>query len=130
MSSTTRTTTRTPDAGGQQRSGRPAPQRTCAACRRVGDQSSFVRLVRTAGEAGTRIEVDEGRRRAAGRGTYLCRDAACWDRGLKGAIAGSLRTPLDAESREALRSYGARFASIPTTEPSDEDSDQTESEDA
>ncbi|MCA9855798.1 MAG: YlxR family protein [Dehalococcoidia bacterium] len=117
----------------KQQRGRPAPQRTCAACRRVGDQSSFVRLVRVADDDGTRIEVDEGRRRIAGRGTYLCRDAGCWERGLKGALSGSLRMPLEPENREALRAYAARFASTPTTDPSDEGSDQpegTEGEDA
>lgn len=96
----------------------------------MGDQSSFVRLVRVTTEEGVRIEVDEGRRRVAGRGTYLCRDAACWERGLKGALAGSLRTPLEPENRDALRAHGARFASTPTAGPSNEGSHQLESEDA
>jgi predicted RNA-binding protein YlxR (DUF448 family) len=121
------TTTRTTSKGTR----RPAPQRTCASCRRVGDQSSFVRLVRVTDEAGTRVEVDEGRRKISGRGAYLCRDAACWDRGLKGALNGSLRTPIEPDNREVLRAYAARFASTPSTEDSAAgDSDQYEGEDA
>lgn len=123
MTTTTRTTSKGPR--------RPTPQRTCASCRRVGDQSSFVRLVRVTDETGARVEVDEGRKRLAGRGTYLCREASCWDRGLKGTLSGSLRIPIEPDNREALRAYAARFASTPSTEAStDEDSDQYEGEDA
>ena len=97
----------------------------------MGDQSSFVRLVRVTDDAGVRVEVVEGRRRIAGRGTYLCRDTDCWDRGLKGALTGSLRTPIEPDNREALRAYSARFASTPAPDSStDEDSDQHEGEDA
>ena len=121
------TTTRTTSKGTR----RPAPQRTCASCRRVGDQSSFVRLVRVTDEAGVRVEVDEGRRKISGRGTYLCRDADCWDRGLKGALTGSLRRPIEPDNREALRSYGARFVSTSSAEDSSTGvSDQHEGEDA
>ncbi|MDA1240728.1 MAG: YlxR family protein, partial [Chloroflexi bacterium] len=75
------------------------PQRTCVACRRSGDQRSFVRLVRSP-EGG--VTIDEGRRRAAGRGAYLCPDAACWTRALKGALASSLRTTISEADRAAL----------------------------
>lgn len=84
---------------------RPAPQRTCVGCRRTGDQSSFVRLVRQPES----VIVDEGRRRAPGRGVYLCRNAACWDRALRGALAQALRTTIDESNRQALIAYGARF---------------------
>lgn len=132
MNTTTRTTTSTQrNTGNQKQQVRPAPQRTCVACRRAGDQSSFVRLVRVTDEAGTRIEVDEGRRRLPGRGAYLCRDAGCWERGLRGALSGSLRTPITAANREALHAYAARFASTSPSEASTgEDSGQHESEDA
>lgn len=85
---------------------RRLPQRTCVACRRGGDQRTFVRLVRAAD--GT-VAVDE-RGRAAGRGAYLCRAVACWERGAKGALSGALRTNIDAANRAVLLAYGAQFA--------------------
>lgn len=108
MTTTTRTTNR---AGG-----RRTPQRTCVGCRRTGDQSSFVRLVRVSAEDGVRVQVDESPRRSAGRGAYVCPDQSCWERALKGPLAASLRTALSAVDREALRAHAERFA---TTEPSD-----------
>ncbi|MEX2374996.1 MAG: YlxR family protein [Dehalococcoidia bacterium] len=88
---------------------RPLPQRTCVGCRRTGDQSSFVRVVRVSTDGGTRVQVDEAARRTAGRGAYLCRDRQCWERGLKGALAASLKATLDAASRAALQTYAERF---------------------
>jgi len=108
MSTTTRTTSRA--------SGRHVPQRTCVGCRRTGDQSSFVRLVRVSADGATRVKVDESPRRTAGRGAYLCRDQQCWDRSLKGALAASLRASLDATNRDALQSYAVRFAQSAQTE--------------
>lgn len=99
MRATTRTSTK-PDTH------RPAPQRTCVACRRSGDQSSFVRLVRSPEGA---VLVDEQRRRAPGRGAYLCRDAACWTRALKGVLAASLRTTITEADRAALLARAERF---------------------
>lgn len=99
MRATTRTTTRPAPA-------RPAPQRTCVACRRSGDQSSFVRLVRTPEGP---VAVDEGRRRAPGRGAYLCRQTACWTRALKGALAASLRATITEADRAALLAHAERF---------------------
>jgi hypothetical protein len=60
--------------------GKPAPQRTCAACRQVKDKKELVRLVRT---PGGKIEIDATGKRE-GRGAYLCRDLACWDKLVKG----------------------------------------------
>jgi predicted RNA-binding protein YlxR (DUF448 family) len=97
----------------------------------VGPPSCFARRGGAPDAAGVRVEVDEGRRKISGRGTYLCRDADCWDRGLKGALTGSLRTPIEPDNREALRSYGARFVSTSSAEdPSTGVSDQHEGEDA
>ncbi len=84
---------------------RPRPQRTCVACRREGDQSSFIRVVRT---AEGRVEVDE-RGKAPGRGAYLHPSAACWQRGIAGALQGALRVTLLEADREALRAYAGRF---------------------
>ena len=96
----------TPNAQGR---ARHVPQRTCVACRRTGDQRTFVRLVRAAGGG---VEVDE-RGRAPGRGAYLCRAVACWERGAKGALNGALRTTIGATDRASIVAYGAQFASAP-----------------
>jgi len=87
------------------------------ACRRTGEQSSFVRLVRTVrpdDEGGTVIDVDDGRRRLPGRGAYLCRQQACWERGLRGALPGNLRVTLTDENREHLRAFGATLPEVIT----------------
>ncbi|MSQ31606.1 MAG: YlxR family protein [Dehalococcoidia bacterium] len=88
---------------------RHVPQRTCVACRRTGDQRTFVRLVRTA-DGG--VAVDE-RGRAPGRGAYLCRAVACWERGAKGALNAALRVTLNDTDRAAIAAYGAQFWSAP-----------------
>jgi predicted RNA-binding protein YlxR (DUF448 family) len=61
-------------------SGKPKPQRTCIACRKIKSKREMVRLVRTpAGE----IEIDlKGKKE--GRGAYLCREWACWEKAIKG----------------------------------------------
>ena len=101
---------------------RHVPQRTCVACRRTGDQRTFVRLVRGA-EGG--VEVDE-RGRAQGRGAYLCRDVACWERGAKGALNGALRTTIDATNRAALVAYGSQFVSAPAPDSGAHDEESGE----
>jgi predicted RNA-binding protein YlxR (DUF448 family) len=46
--------------------------------------------------------------RVAGRGAYLCRDAACWNTALgRGAIGRALEVPLPVELRETLRAAAA-----------------------
>lgn len=87
---------------------RPRPQRTCVACRQEGDQSSLVRIVRT---AEGRAQVDE-RGKAPGRGAYLHPSAACWQRGLAGPLQGALRVTLEEADREALRAYAGRFTAL------------------
>ncbi|HEY7601633.1 MAG TPA: YlxR family protein [Methylomirabilota bacterium] len=51
----------------------PAAVRTCLGCRRVRPQGELLRIVRT---ADGHVEPDL-RRRAGGRGAYLCRRDAC-----------------------------------------------------
>ncbi|MHB9026439.1 MAG: RNase P modulator RnpM [Armatimonadota bacterium] len=53
------------------------PERTCAACRARRPQSELLRVVRT--PAGL-VCVDQGRKRTAGRGAYLCVVDACLQR--------------------------------------------------
>jgi hypothetical protein len=58
-----------------------------------------MRIVRTA--AGDVRLDDTGR--AAGRGAYICRTAACLDTAIaKGALSRALKTPLPTDLREAL----------------------------
>ena len=78
---------------------RHIPTRTCVACRQARPQRELTRLVRT--ESGVR--VDE-RGREPGRGAYLCRERACWERALgqRGALDRALRTSLSAADRETL----------------------------
>ncbi|OGN99271.1 MAG: hypothetical protein A2Y90_01055 [Chloroflexi bacterium RBG_13_52_12] len=59
---------------------RPVPQRTCAVCRQVKGKREMVRLVRTSGGG---VEIDISGKKE-GRGAYLCRDWACWEKLLKG----------------------------------------------
>ncbi|MDA0302563.1 MAG: YlxR family protein, partial [Chloroflexi bacterium] len=54
------------------------------------------------------VQVDE-QGKAPGRGAYLCRRTACWERGVKGALASALRTHINGTDRDALLAYGARF---------------------
>jgi predicted RNA-binding protein YlxR (DUF448 family) len=41
----------------------------------------------------------------AGRGAYLHNQRACWERGLKGALANALKTPLGSEDRQRLEEF-------------------------
>ncbi|OGO16727.1 MAG: hypothetical protein A2Z15_05760 [Chloroflexi bacterium RBG_16_50_11] len=60
--------------------GKAQPQRTCAACRKIKPKREMVRLARTPGGD---VEIDISGKRE-GRGAYLCRDRACWEKALKG----------------------------------------------
>ena len=55
------------------------PQRTCIACRRMLDKQDLCRVVRT---PGGEIVIDTTGK-MAGRGAYLCNDAACLKKALK-----------------------------------------------
>ncbi|HSE92513.1 MAG TPA: YlxR family protein [Methylomirabilota bacterium] len=64
------------------------PRRTCVGCRRVRPKPELIRLVRRAGGAVVRDP------HGPGRGAYVCDDAACMDRALKGGrLAQAFRTP-------------------------------------
>jgi predicted RNA-binding protein YlxR (DUF448 family) len=43
----------------------------------------------------------------AGRGAYLHNLRSCWERGLKGALAGALKVNLSIEERERLTAFSA-----------------------
>ena len=76
------------------------PQRTCVGCREVSGKRDFVRLVRTP----QGVFADETGK-MPGRGAYLHANQACFQRGLKGALAGALRTELSADDRERLNAF-------------------------
>lgn len=82
---------------------KPAPQRTCAACRQVKDKKDMVRLVRTPG--GT-VEIDASGKKE-GRGAYLCRDLVCWEKGLKGKqLEHAFKTEINRGNLEELFKNG------------------------
>jgi predicted RNA-binding protein YlxR (DUF448 family) len=80
----------------------------------------MVRLVRAAsptagcsegGEEprGGAVEVDTTGKKE-GRGTYLCRDRACWEKALKGAgLEKALRCHISRENRERLMEAGQKL---------------------
>ena len=78
------------------------PQRTCIACRSVKGKRELVRIVRTPDRT---VVVDETGK-AQGRGAYLCRNQACWRKGLQQGIIGrALKITVSAEDIERLKAY-------------------------
>jgi predicted RNA-binding protein YlxR (DUF448 family) len=82
------------------------PQRTCVACRAVQAKGTLVRLVRT--PEGVFPDL-QGKR--PGRGAYLHDKPECWQRGLAGSLANSLRTTLTEEDRQRLQAFFEERAS-------------------
>lgn len=82
---------------------KPAPQRTCVACRQVRPKRALLRLVRlTEG----RVAVDASGR-TAGRGAYLCSSRQCWEAGIKaGRLEHSLKIALSPQNRDELIDFG------------------------
>ncbi len=89
------------------------PQRTCVACRLVLPKRALIRIVRT--PEGVQVDTTG---KLSGRGAYLHNSRACWEKGIKGALAHALKTELTTQDREVLTSY---LAGLP-----DEPEDQTE----
>jgi predicted RNA-binding protein YlxR (DUF448 family) len=87
-------------------SGKPAkppkhiPQRTCVGCRTVLSKRSLVRLVRRP----EGVQVDPTGK-LTGRGAYLHNRRSCWERGLKGPLAGALKTDLTTDDAQRLRQF-------------------------
>ncbi|MEP7003177.1 MAG: YlxR family protein [Chloroflexota bacterium] len=79
---------------------RPAPQRTCVACRQVKAKRELIRVVR---DADGRLSVDL-RGKAPGRGAYLCPEDACLTRGIaEGSLGRALALTIDEATRLRLR---------------------------
>ena len=86
---------------------RHVPERTCIACRQQRPKRLLVRIVRS---VDGQVAVDPTGKRS-GRGAYLCRQAACWQAGLrKDLLARALKTTLSGEDRSALEGEAARIA--------------------
>lgn len=76
--------------------------RTCIGCREQRPKRELVRIVRT--PAGT-VEVDTTGKQA-GRGTYLCRSAECWELGIRRQrLDHALHTTISPKEREGLLRY-------------------------
>jgi len=76
------------------------PQRTCVGCRTVLPKRTLVRVVRR--PEGVMVDPSG---KLAGRGAYLHSQRTCWERGLKGALANALKTPLEPEDRQRLEEF-------------------------
>jgi predicted RNA-binding protein YlxR (DUF448 family) len=82
---------------------KPLPQRTCAVCRKVKGKKEMVRLVRTPGGS---IEIDATGKKE-GRGAYLCRDLACWEKAPKGKqLEHAFKGEINRENMEQLIKNG------------------------
>ena len=78
--------------------------RTCAGCRTGRPKREMVRVVRAAD--GT-VAVDPTGKRA-GRGTYVCPRADCWQQAIRtGSLARVLKTDIGPTERAALQAYAA-----------------------
>ena len=79
------------------------PQRTCVACRMVGDKRGLVRLVRVSDGS---VAVDTSGK-VSGRGAYLCHRTECWESGIAGGkLERSLKVILTPSNREQLIKLG------------------------
>jgi uncharacterized protein len=65
------------------------PQRTCVGCHTVLPKQSLVRIVRRVDQ----LQIDPTGK-LAGRGAYLHKKRACWEKGLKGSLAHALKMTL------------------------------------
>jgi predicted RNA-binding protein YlxR (DUF448 family) len=88
------------------------PQRSCVACRQVRSKRELIRVVRSPDGS---VYVDETGK-AHGRGAYLCRDRACWERAIgKGRhtsnvpLAHSLKVALTERVRADLYDYAQQL---------------------
>jgi predicted RNA-binding protein YlxR (DUF448 family) len=95
------------------------PQRTCIACRQVKPKRELIRVVRAPkGE----IHIDETGK-AHGRGAYLCRDRACWEKGIgqvyhtkSSPLIHSLKVTLTEADRAVLLDYAQQLPDIASTD--------------
>ena len=76
------------------------PMRMCVACREMRPKKELIRVVRT--PEGEIVADETGRKN--GRGAYLCRTEACFNKAMKiRALERALEQPLSEETAEYLR---------------------------
>jgi predicted RNA-binding protein YlxR (DUF448 family) len=81
---------------------RHIPERKCVACGQRFPKQALIRVVRTPEGA---VLVDQAGKRP-GRGAYVCRSAACWQRGVpKTSIERSLNITMSPESQAQLLTF-------------------------
>lgn len=86
---------------------RHIPERTCVICKETNQKRALVRIVRVGDDT---IEIDLTGK-LAGRGAYLCHNAACWKSAVKGSrLESALRTRIPAEQRVKLAAYADSLA--------------------
>ncbi len=76
------------------------PQRTCVGCREIQEKRTLIRIVRT----DTGIVIDETGK-LPGRGAYIHDQKKCWQAAIKGKLANALKTELNENDREILRTF-------------------------
>ena len=82
------------------------PERQCVGCGRRGPQGDFLRLTLDSLQVPARVVVARGDERQ-GRGAYLCRRTACFDRALhKKAFQRSFRTSVVVAEEEIAEELG------------------------
>lgn len=94
------------------RKGKHIPQRTCVGCRQVGAKAEFMRLVRT-----PEGMLPDPSGKMNGRGAYVHANQDCFQRALRGSLAGALRISLSAQDRERLE---ALMRDMPPERPAQE----------
>lgn len=95
---------------------RHIPQRSCVTCRRTDSKRELVRIVRTPQQG---VQIDPTGKQA-GRGAYLCRERACWQKAIKSsALNRALKTTLTADELAALRAYADSLPETPESEADD-----------
>ena len=78
------------------------PQRTCIACRQVAHKRDLIRVVRNAEQ---RVIVDTTGK-LAGRGAYLCKKSACWQKALdRNLLAHALKVKITDEDKAKLSEF-------------------------
>ena len=81
---------------------RHIPERRCVACGQRAPKGELTRIVRTPQGA---VQAD-ATGKASGRGAYLCRAGACWEKGArKGGLERGLRVTIPPQQRELLLDY-------------------------
>ena len=82
---------------------KPVPRRSCVGCRQIKTKREMVRLFRNSrGE----VEIDLTGKRE-GRGAYLCRDRACWEKALNSKqLEHALKGKINQENIERLGKVG------------------------